>query len=109
MSGTCVGFDEAVARSWALNRDGQAEEALEIVRALIDRCPDDARAYFEFAGALDFQGREAEAVAFYRQAEALGLSGPDVPRLYVQLGSTLRNVGEPAEAVNFLHEGRARF
>jgi tetratricopeptide (TPR) repeat protein len=58
---------------------------------------------------LDYQGRESEAVALYRRAQALGLAGDDRLRLYVQLGSTLRNVGETAEAVRFLNEGRERF
>jgi Flp pilus assembly protein TadD len=109
MSDACQGFEEAVARSWALNRAGNEEEALAIVRELVERCPNDPRAHFEFAGALDYQGREVEAVAPYRRAQALGLSGRDLPRLYVQLGSTLRNVGEYDEAVVFLAEGRTRF
>jgi Flp pilus assembly protein TadD len=102
-------FERDVARSCALNREGRAEEALAIVRALAERYPGDPRAHFEYAGALDYQGREAEAVAPYRHARALGLSGDDLPRLYVQLGSTLRNVGEIAEAERFLAEGRERF
>ena len=102
-------FGEAAARGWTLNREGRAEEALAIVRDLVARYPDDPRAHFEYAGALDYQGREAEAVAPYRRAQALGLAGDDLPRLYVQLGSTLRNVGEAEEAVRFLEEGRQRF
>lgn len=102
-------FDHAVAESWRLNREGQAEEALAIVRDLLARFPEEPRAHFEYAGALDFQGREAEAVAPYRRAQALGLDGDDLPRLYVQLGSTLRNVGEIEEAMRFLAEGRERY
>jgi Flp pilus assembly protein TadD len=102
-------FEEAVARSWALNREGRGEEALAIVRDLVARYPDNPRAHFEYAGALDYLGREVDAVAPYRQAQALGLSGDDLPRLYVQLGSTLRNVGQLSDAVDFLQEGRARF
>lgn len=102
-------LDQDVARSWALNREGRSDEALAIVKALVERYPDDARAHFEYAGALDYQGREAEAVEPYRRAQELGLSGDDLPRLYVQLGSTLRNVGELDEAERFLREGRRRF
>jgi tetratricopeptide (TPR) repeat protein len=102
-------FEREVARSWALNREGRAEEALAIVRGLVERYPDEPRAHFEYAGALDYQGREVEAVAPYRKAQALGLSGDDLPRLYVQLGSTLRNVGEYDEAERFLAEGQQRF
>src|SRR5262245_14823937 len=109
MPDTCEGLADAVARSWALNRAGQGEEALVLLPALVERCPTDPRAHFEYAGALDYQGREAEAVAPYRRAQTLGLSGDDLPRLYVQLGSTLRNVGAISEAVDFLQVGQARF
>ena len=102
-------FDGAVAESWRLNREGRADEALAILRDLVASFPHEPRAHFEYAGALDFQGREAEAVVPYRRAQALGLGGDHLPRLYVQLGSTLRNVGECEEAVRFLAEGRDRF
>lgn len=97
------------ARIWHLNREGREDEALAAAEALVARYPDDPRAHFEYAGCLDFQGREAEAVAPYRRAQALDLAGDDLPRLYVQLGSTLRNVGEAEEAERFLREGRERF
>ena len=106
---TGADFDEAAARSRALNREDRHDEALALLRAQIERYPDDPRAYFEYAGALDYQGREAEAIAPSRKAQALGLAGDDLPRLYLQLGSTLRNVGEVEEAVRLLAEGRARF
>ena len=102
-------FDREVARIWALSREEQEEEALALAASLVERHPEDPRSHFEYAGVLDFQGREADAVAPYRRAQALGLSGDDLPRLYVQLGSTLRNVGETEEAVRFLAEGRERF
>jgi Flp pilus assembly protein TadD len=102
-------FDQEIARIWELNREGREAEALAVAEALVERYPDDPRAHFEYAGALDYQGREAEAVAPYRRAQALGLAGDDLPRLYVQLGSTLRNVGEVEEAERFLAEGRRRF
>ena len=102
-------FDCTVARIWALNREGRGDEALALAASLVERYPDDPRSHFEYAGVFDFQGRETDAVAPYRRAQALGLSGDDLPRLYVQLGSTLRNVGETEEAVRFLAEGRERF
>lgn len=102
-------FDREAAQIWALNREGRAEEALAAARALVERHPDDPRAHFEYGGALDYQGREAEAVAPYRRAQELGLAGADLPRLYVQLGSTLRNLGQAWEAVHLLEEGRAQF
>jgi len=102
-------FDREVARINTLNQEGRESEALELAVTLVKRYPDDPRSHFEYAGVLDFQGREADAVAPYRRAQALGLSGADLPRLYVQLGSTLRNAGQFEEAVRFLAEGRQRF
>lgn len=102
-------FDAEVAHIWDLNREGRSEEALAAARALVDRYPDDPRAYFEYGGALDYQGRETEAVEPYRKAQELGLSGDDLPRLYVQLGSTLRNIGKTWDAIHLLEEGRERF
>ena len=102
-------FDPEFARIWALSREGRAEEALTVAQALVERYPDDPRAHFEYGGVLDYQGREAAAVAPYRRAQELGLAGDDLPRLYVQLGSTLRNVGKPWDAVHLLEEGRGQF
>lgn len=109
MSEGTAAFEREVARGWALNREGRSDEALAIMQSLVERYPDDPRAHFQYAGALDSQGRAADAVEPYRRAQALGLSGDDLPRLYVQLGSTLRNVGEAWEAAHFLEEGSARF
>jgi Flp pilus assembly protein TadD len=106
---TPTSFDADVASIWALNREGRPEEALATARALVERYPDNPRAHFEYAGALDFQGREADAIAPYRRAQELGLAGADLPRFYVQLGSTLRNVGKVWDAVHLLEEGRERF
>ena len=101
--------DAEIARIWALNREGRPEEALAAAQGLVERYPDTPRAHFEYAGALDYQGREAEAVAPYRRAQELGLSGDDLPRLYVQLGSSLRNIGQAWDAAHLLEEGRTQF
>ena len=108
-SEVAASFDREVARIRTLNQEGWASEALELAATLVKHYPDDPRSHFEYAGVLDFQGREAYAVAPYRRAQELGLSGADLPRLYVQLGSTLRNVGQFEEAVCFLAEGCQRF
>jgi Flp pilus assembly protein TadD len=74
-------LDAAAAKLWALNRENRWDEALALARDLVARYPDEPRAWFENGGALDFQGREAEAVAPYRRAQELGLDGDDLPRL----------------------------
>jgi tetratricopeptide (TPR) repeat protein len=92
-----------------LEREGQEQEAIEHFRVLVERYPDDARVRFEFAGAHDFAGYEAEAIPLYREAMGLGLTDDILRRAYVQLGSSLRNVGQYDEAIQVLSEGLARF
>lgn len=102
------GISEAIERGEALERDGKPEEAIAYFEALVARHPDNADVVFAYAGALDFAGREVDAVAPYRRAHALGLADAQLPRWYVQFGSTLRNNRAFAEAVAVLNEGRQR-
>lgn len=92
-----------------LEREGKEQEAIEYFRALVERYPDNARIRFEYAGAHDFAGYEADAVPIYREAMELGLTDDILRRAYVQLGSSLRNVGQYDEAIQVLSEGLARF
>lgn len=102
-------IDDDIAKASALMREERTEEAMAILQALVDDFPREARAHFELAGALDFQGREEEALEPYFRAAALGLPPEDVPRLHVQLGSTMRNVGMLDEAEQLLAQGRGQF
>jgi tetratricopeptide (TPR) repeat protein len=92
-----------------LEREGKEQEAIEHFRALVERYPDNARVQFEYAGAHDFAGYEAQAIPIYRKAIQLGLADDVLPRAYVQLGSSLRNIGQSDEAIQVLGEGLARF
>ena len=109
MSDANTALDAAIGQIEALNRAGQAEEALAAARALVERNPNNPRAQFAYGGVLDAQGREAEAVAPFQRARELGLAGDDLPRLYVQYGSTLRNLGKAWDAAHLLEEGRSHF
>src|SRR5687767_385542 len=101
-------IETAIARGEAMERDDPAG-AIRHFHDLAVRHPDDARVMFAYAGALDFAGREAEAVAPYRRARELGLADDLLPRWYVQFGSTLRNIGAHAEAVALLTEGQQAY
>lgn len=100
---------EAIERGEALEREGKPEEAIAYFEDLMARHPENADVVFAYAGALDFAGREVDAVAPYRRARELGLSDDQLPRWYVQFGSTLRNNQAFDEAVAVLEEGRRRF
>ena len=64
----------------------------------------DARAAYEYAGALDAAGREEEAVALYEAALGAGLREPHRHRARVQLASSLRNLHRPVEAIALLDQ-----
>ena len=94
-------WEERIDEVWA-DASGElaGSEVIERIDALAaERGPDDARAEFERAGARDSAGLEAEAVALYRRALALGLDDEHRPQCVIQLASSLRNIGEFDEAL----------
>lgn len=87
----------------------QVRDGLDLLRQHAEAYPDDAVAWFQYGGGLDFTDHEAEAMVAYERAFALGveaLDADDRPRIYVQAGSTLRNLGRLDEARSLLAEGR---
>lgn len=102
-------LDELITTGEALERAEKYDEAIAHFEQVVTQFPDDPRAYFEYGGAFDCAGREAEAIPQYERALAMGLSGDDLPRIYVQLGSSLRNVGRLEDAIRLLTEGCERF
>ena len=88
------------------------DRALALLKDLCAKRSDDAKAWFEYAGAFDFLGREAEALPHYERALALGLEAlpiEDRPRLFIQYGSTLRNLKKYHRSREILREGIAKF
>ena len=77
---------------------------LNYFKHLVNIYPDSARARFELANALDYLSREEEAVTFYREALALGLSREYEIYAKVQLASSIHNLGRAEEAVGLLKE-----
>jgi tetratricopeptide (TPR) repeat protein len=97
------------AAAWRAADAADPGPTLERLRRLRDAYPDDARAHYEWASALDFAGREAEAAAVYEYALELGLPAMYRARALLQLGSTLRNIGRHDEAVELLASARTEF
>jgi tetratricopeptide (TPR) repeat protein len=69
----------------------------------------ESRALFEYASALDFAGREDQAVIWYERAFDAGLNGDLLRRALIQYGSTLRNLGRYEEAVASLRQANKQF
>lgn len=95
-------FEERVEQGLQLERVENYAAAIDHFRQLVEDFPEDARAHFEYAGAFDSAGQEAEAVPHYYRALEMGLPEDYRPRLFVQLGSSLRNIGQYEEAVHLL-------
>jgi tetratricopeptide (TPR) repeat protein len=102
-------LSEAIEQGWAAARREDPESTVGYFRDLLRQHPGDARALFEYAGALDYADREAEAAPVYEQAFSAGLDGEDLRRGLIQYGSTLRNLGRFDEAVSALRRADERF
>lgn len=102
-------LSEAIEQGWAAARSEDPERTVGYFRDLLHQHPGDAHALFEYAGALDFAGREAEAAPVYEQAFSAGLDGDDLRRGLIQYGSTLRNLARFDEAVQILQRADERY
>lgn len=85
------------------------EEARTLLLALAAAYPDDAEIAFQTAVCHDNLGLEREAIPFYRQSIALGLTAPDLERAYLGLGSSYRELGEYQQAEETLRRGVKEF
>ena len=63
---------------------------------------DDPVYLFEYANALDFLGKEVEAIPLYQRSIALGISGIMRVKAEIQLGSSLSIIGDNEGAISIL-------
>jgi tetratricopeptide (TPR) repeat protein len=102
-----VDWEERLAALWTSFDDYGEEAFLSAMEALVAELPlDSPVAAFELAGAHDSTGQEERAVALYRRALDLGLSGGRRRRAVIQLASSLRNVGQAAAGIALLRAER---
>jgi tetratricopeptide (TPR) repeat protein len=88
------------------------DQGVALFRAEVEARPADMKALFEYAGAFDFLGKEAEALPHYEKVLQAGyeeLPEDDQPRLFVQLGSTLRNLKQFVRSREVLLQGLQKF
>jgi predicted Zn-dependent protease len=102
-------IETEIAAGHMLLDAGQAEKAVEHLRALVGRFPRDPRTHFALASMLDGEDREAEAIPVYAEAIRLRPTGELLARAYLGLGSSLGVLGRHAEAVEVLSGGSRRF
>ncbi len=78
------------------------EEFLRKFQEVFEEYRRNAAYLFEYANALDFLGKEPEAIPLYRMAIEMGLYGKMRTRAEIQLGSSLSVTGESESAINIL-------
>lgn len=103
------GRDERLARAVELRKAGKAEEAREILLALVCEWPDDAEVLYQTAWTHDTLGLEREAIPYYHRALDAGLAGEERSGALLGMGSTYRALGEYALAEETLRQGVAEF
>lgn len=85
------------------------EQARTLLLELHAAHPDDAETTYQTGVVHDNLGLGAEAIPFYTQALAQGLSGPDLERCLLGLGSTYRALGKHRQAEKTLRRGVREF
>ncbi|MFF4172793.1 tetratricopeptide repeat protein [Streptomyces sp. NPDC001744] len=96
-------WERRVAALWDRLDDHRPADFRARMDALAaERPAGDAVALFERGAAHDSTGLPEEAVALYRRALDLGLTGPRRRRAVIQLASSLRNLGRPDRSVELL-------
>lgn len=78
----------------ALRNDGKAEEAKVMLMELYEQNDSDAELLYQLAWTHDVLGLEREAVPFYEQSLAMGLSSEERVGALLGLGSTYRTLGD---------------
>ena len=71
-------------------------------QAVFEEYRENAVFLFEYANALDFVGKENEAISLYQTAIGLGLSEIMKTKAEIQLGSSLSVTGENESGINIL-------
>jgi tetratricopeptide (TPR) repeat protein len=102
-----IDWESIVAVGWSFADD--VPRFIEYFQDIANQNRASARTIFELANALDYLGREAEAIPQYKEALRLELPTECQAYALIQLGSSLRNVGRANEAIELLAEAEHTF
>lgn len=92
-----------------LRKEGKSEEALVILKGLVEQKPNDPTLNYQAAWTCDGLGREGEAAPFYVRALENGLAGEERLGAYTGLGSTYRCLGRYEESLELLDKAIKEF
>lgn len=95
-------IDDEIAAAWHRADPERPQATVDHFAELLAAHPGEPRAVYEYASALDFAGREADAAPEYERALAAGLAPAIRRAALVQYASTLRNLDRADDAVRVL-------
>ncbi|MBF0546872.1 MAG: tetratricopeptide repeat protein [Candidatus Riflebacteria bacterium] len=93
----------------SLRNEKRIDEAIEVLRHLLDLSPDDAKCNYQMAWCHDLLGKEKEAVPYYLKSIKNGLDATDLKGAYLGLGSTYRAIGDYQKSRDVFLEGISKF
>ncbi|MEC0171385.1 tetratricopeptide repeat protein [Paenibacillus graminis] len=100
---------DSLATAAALRSAGKAEEARELLLALLSGDKENAELHYQLAWTHDVLGLEREAVPYYERSLLLGLPSEQRMGALLGLGSTYRTLGEYARSKEVLEQGVREF
>lgn len=89
--------------------NGKPEEAIVILKALLEANPDNAEANYQLAWCYDVLGYEKEAVPYYEKAISIGLCEKDQIEAIIGLGSTYRTIGQYTKSQRLLENSIRKY
>jgi tetratricopeptide (TPR) repeat protein len=97
-----------LAEAIELRKSNKPEEAVRVLKTLLQAYPDNPDLNYQMAWTYDFMGKELEAVVYYEKALANGLV-EDRHGAMLGLGSTYRCLGEYKKSLNLFDQAIAEF
>ena len=92
-----------------LRKEDKLEEALQVMKNLLEQEPSNATYQYQMAWCNDALGHEKAAVPYYKRAIELGLPPEQLKGAYLGLGSTYRTLGQYEESRDVLSDGIQAF
>ncbi|GAB6109953.1 tetratricopeptide repeat protein [Fusibacter bizertensis] len=89
--------------------NGKTDEAMDILKSLLETHPDDAEINYQLAWCYDVLGYEKEAVPYYEKAIAIGLCEKDQIEAIIGLGSTYRTIGQYSKSQILLENSISKY
>lgn len=99
---------EKIEEAKQLRKNKKPDEAMDILRTLLQSHPNDPDLNYQIAWTCDSMGKESEAVPYYEKAIANGLI-EDRSGAILGLGSTYRCLGEYEKSLNVFNQGIKEF